>query len=118
MLPEVCIAALKVTGHGSLSDASRLVRGGSRLALPSPPTGRTGKGRGEDRHVGAGLEPRNVRRVLDGLLKNANLPHIRFHDLRHSAASLLIARGIELVEVSQLLGHSELRVTADLYTPS
>ena len=36
--------------------------------------------------------------------------------LRHSAASLLIARGVQLVEVSQLLGHSELRVTADLYT--
>ena len=53
--------------------------------------------------------------VLDGLLKKANLPHVRFHDLRHSAASLLIARGVQLVEVSQLLGHSELRVTADLY---
>lgn len=44
------------------------------------------------------------------------LPIIRFHDLRHSAASLLIAAGVELVEVSMLLGHSELRVTVDLYT--
>ena len=35
---------------------------------------------------------------------------------RHSAASLLIAAGVELVEVSMLLGHSELRVTADLYS--
>ena len=41
---------------------------------------------------------------------------VRFHDLRHSAASLLIAAGVELVEVSMLLGHSELRVTADLYS--
>jgi len=40
---------------------------------------------------------------------------MRFHDLRHSAASLLIAEGVELVQVSQLLGHPELRVTADLY---
>jgi integrase len=43
------------------------------------------------------------------------VPRVRFHDLRHSAASLLIAEGVELVEVSMLLGHSELRVTADLY---
>ena len=59
--------------------------------------------RGAKRKVGAGLQPRNV------------LPRVRFHDLRHSAASLLIANGVELVEVSMLLGHSELRVTSDLY---
>ena len=44
------------------------------------------------------------------------LPRAHFHDLRHSAASPLIAAELELVEVSMLLGHSELRVTADLYT--
>ena len=64
--------------------------------------------------MGAGLHPRSVTRVLAGLLTAAKLPHIRFHDLRHSAESLLLARGVELVEVSKLLGHSELRVTADL----
>ena len=41
---------------------------------------------------------------------------MRFHDLRHSAASLLIAEGVPLVEVSMLLGHSGLRITSDLYT--
>lgn len=66
--------------------------------------------------IGTGLAPRNVRRVLDALLTKAKLPSVRFHDLRHSAASLLIAEGVELVEVSMLLGHSELRVTADLYS--
>jgi integrase len=65
--------------------------------------------------VGAGLHPRNVTRVLGAILAQAELPHLRFHDLRHSAASLLIAEGVELVEVSKLLGHSELRITADLY---
>ncbi len=56
-------------------------------------------------------------RVLYGLFDAAEpkIPRRRFHDLRHSAASLLIAAGVELVEVSQLLGDSELRVTADLY---
>jgi integrase len=53
--------------------------------------------------------------MLHLLLERAGLPRRRFHDLRHSAASLLIASGVELVEVSMLLGHSELRVTADLY---
>jgi integrase len=57
-----------------------------------------------------------VLRTLHGLLEAAKLPVVRFHDLRHSAASLLIAEGVELVEVSMLLGHSELRVTADLYS--
>ena len=73
------------------------------------------EGKGEHLKVGAGLHPRNVTRVLDGLLKSAELPHLRFHDLRHSAASLLIAAGVELAEVSMLLGHSELRVTMDFY---
>jgi integrase len=47
--------------------------------------------------------------------QSAKLPHLRFHDLRHSAASLLLAAGVELAEVSMLLGHSELRVTMDFY---
>jgi len=72
------------------------------------------EGKGEHLQVGAGLHPRNVLRVLHRLLDDAKLPRVRFHDLRHSAASLLIASGVELVEVSQLLGHSKLRITADL----
>lgn len=70
------------------------------------------------RRVGTPLHPRNVLRTLHTLLAAAEpkLPRVRFHDLRHSAASLLIAAGVELVEVSMLLGHSELRVTADLYS--
>ncbi len=50
------------------------------------------------RTVGGGLHPRNVLRVLHGLLEGAKLRALRFHDLRHSAASLLIAEGVELVE--------------------
>ena len=72
--------------------------------------------RGAGRKVGTGLQPRNVLRTFAAILETAKLPHVRFHDLRHSATSLLIAEGVELVEVSMLLGHSELRVTADLYS--
>lgn len=54
-----------------------------------------------------------TRRVLSD--RRAERPRFRFHDLRHSAASLLIASGVELAEVSMLLGHSKLRVTMDFY---
>ena len=64
---------------------------------------------------GQGLHPRNVLRTLHRLLQTAGLPICRFHDLRHSCASILLAQAVQLAEVSQLLGHSELRLTADLY---
>jgi len=57
-----------------------------------------------------------VLRILYALLGTADLPRIRIHDLRHSAASLLLASGVQLAEVSKPLGHTELRLTADLYS--
>ena len=66
--------------------------------------------------AGAPLQPRNVNRLMNDLLVRAELPRaVTFHGLRHSAASLLIAAGEDLVAVSQLLGHSEIRITADFY---
>ena len=75
-----------------------------------------GSAMGRTNNTVSASRPRNVLRALYALLESAKLPRVRFHDLRHSAASLLIAAGVELVEVSMLLGHSELRVTADLYS--
>jgi integrase len=67
--------------------------------------------------AGAPLQPRNVNRLMNELLDAAELPRaVTFHGLRHSAASLLIAAGEDLIAVSQLLGHSEIRITADFYT--
>jgi integrase len=71
--------------------------------------------RGAGRQLGTPLHPRNVLRTLHELLRAADLPRVRFHDLRHSAASLLLASGVQLAEVSKLLGHSELRLTSDVY---
>ena len=48
------------------------------------------EGKGKSMKVGAGLDPRNVLRAFDAILNAAKLPHMRFHDLRHSAASLLV----------------------------
>ena len=115
-IPQVCLAALRVHRNQQLQE--RLKAGprwvDSGLVFTTYRTYRDGKGL--SLKVGAGLHPRNVVRALCAILDAANLPRIRFHDLRHSAASLLIAEGVELVEVSMLLGHSELRVTADLYS--
>ena len=55
-------------------------------------------------------------RHLEGLLKKAGLPRIRFHDLRHTCATSLIADNIPLVTVKDLLGHSTITITADLYS--
>ena len=41
--------------------------------------------------------------------------HIRFHDLRHTCASLLLNQGYELTDVSSMLGHSTITTTADIY---
>jgi len=73
-------------------------------------------GKGLLRPVGAGLHPRNITRVLYDLFGAADIPRRRCHDLRHSAASLLIGQDVELVEVSKLLGHSNIRITGPLYT--
>ena len=50
------------------------------------------------------------------MLKNAELPIRRFHDLRHTTASLLLYQKVHPRVVMDLLGHSEIRVTMDLYS--
>jgi integrase len=50
------------------------------------------------------------------LLARAGLPRVRFHDLRHSTATLLMSLGIDLKIISEILGHSSVRITGDVYT--
>jgi integrase len=50
------------------------------------------------------------------LLKKANLPDIRFHDLRHSAATLLLGLGVHPRVVQELLGHTQISMTMDIYS--
>jgi integrase len=47
---------------------------------------------------------------------NTGLPNIRFHDLRHSAASLLLSLGIHPKVVQELLGHTQISMTMDVYS--
>ena len=50
------------------------------------------------------------------LLKSAGLPNIRFHDLRHSAATILLSMGVHPKVVQELLGHSNISMTLDIYS--
>lgn len=50
------------------------------------------------------------------LLKQAGLPDIRFHDLRHSSASILLSLGIHPKVVQEMLGHSQIGMTMDIYS--
>jgi integrase len=66
--------------------------------------------------LGTYYEPRNVGRILVSLLKDSGIPSFNTHRLRHFFASLLLAPGIEMEVVSELLGHSSIRITADIYS--
>lgn len=67
--------------------------------------------------IGGYLEERNVvRRSFQPILAEAGLPRIRFHDLRHTAATLLLGEGVHPKVVSDMLGHSQISITLDLYS--
>ena len=65
---------------------------------------------------GTPIHPRNLVRSFRALLRRAGLPHMRFHDLRHSCASLLAAQGVPARIAMELLGHSDIRLTQNIYT--
>ena len=61
------------------------------------------------------IGPSYATRHFSDLLKKFGLRHIRFHDLRHTFASLLIGKNVPLINVSNFLGHSDLSTTANIY---
>jgi integrase len=65
--------------------------------------------------IGTPLEPHRIYDEFKELLVKAGLPDMRFHDLRHTALSLLIEMGIAVTTVQQRAGHSKASVTTDIY---
>ncbi len=66
--------------------------------------------------VGGPLHPTNMTtRSFRPLLARAGLPRIRFHDLRHTAATTLLGRSVPTKIVSEMLGHSSTAITDDIY---
>ena len=66
----------------------------------------------EDGHP---YSPDYVSHTFHKLLKKYDLPHIRFHDLRHTCASMLLSEGYGLKDVQEWLGHSDIKMTANIY---
>ncbi|GAC1656448.1 MAG: site-specific integrase [Ktedonobacteraceae bacterium] len=61
-------------------------------------------------------DPANLLTSFGKLLKDAGLPHMRFHDLRHSTATILLTMGVHPKVVQELLGHTNISLTMDTYS--
>lgn len=66
--------------------------------------------------MGELVKPNFITQHFEITLKNNGLKKIRFHDLRHSCASLLYANGVSLKEIQEWLGHSDIGTTSNIYT--
>ncbi|MHB1491784.1 MAG: tyrosine-type recombinase/integrase [Cellulomonas sp.] len=64
---------------------------------------------------GAPLDPRNVLRAMTTAARKVGLEGVTVHTLRHSAATAMLEAGIHIKAVSELLGHSDIRITGDVY---
>ena len=65
--------------------------------------------------AGAPLDGCNVNRTFKAILQRAGLPAIRYHDLRHTAATLLLAQGVDPRTIMETLGHSQISLTLNTY---
>ena len=65
--------------------------------------------------IGTMLEARNMLRTYYRLVQLSGLPAIRFHDLRHSAATILHVAGVPDQAIKNLLGHASVRTTQEVY---
>lgn len=103
-MPTVAVAALKA--HRKLQLSERVGAGPAWQDFDLVFTTRHGRPLG-------GV---NVGRYFKRHLRRLELPIIRFHDCRHTAASLLLARGVPLRTIQEVLGHSQISLTADTYS--
>ena len=62
------------------------------------------------------MDGADVTRRFQRLLADAGLPRMRFHDLRHGAASLFLAQGVHARVVMEMLGHSTIALTMNTYS--
>lgn len=65
---------------------------------------------------GGFFDPDRLLLIFDKVLREAGLPHMRFHDLRHSAATILLMSGVHPKVVQERLGHSTIAMTLDVYS--
>jgi integrase len=102
-LPAFAIAALKA--HKVAQNADRLAAGSSYAD----------NGLVFADAFGAAWKPASITTLFHGICKRAGIGHVRFHDLRHTAASLMIERGVSITTVALLLGHANTSTTLSTY---
>jgi integrase len=104
MLPPFVVVALK--HHYTMQEKGRLEFGSTWIArdLVFPEKN------------GDFIVANTLLRRFHRLLKEIGLPRMRFHDLRHSTATLLLSMGVPLKVVQELLGHSSIDITANIYS--
>jgi integrase len=68
--------------------------------------------------IGEPWKPGSIATLFRGIAKRAGIGHLRFRDLRHSAAWLLIERGVPVTTVSEMLGHANSAITLSIYAHS
>jgi integrase len=66
---------------------------------------------------GTYLNPRYLLKLFDKLLKEAGLPHMHFHDLRHSVVTLLLSMGVDPRSIQEFVGHEDITTTLGIYSP-
>jgi integrase len=64
---------------------------------------------------GSWLHPGKITDRFERLVASSELPPVRLHDLRHGAATLMLAAGVDVKVVSETLGHNDTRITRDIY---
>ncbi len=65
---------------------------------------------------GEPIDPDTVTQAFGNILQKAGLPHLRFHDLRHTHATLMLKAGVHPKIVSERLGHAKISITLDIYS--
>jgi integrase len=103
-LPQVCLSAL--VKHRMQQEQDRILAGTRWQDTGFVFTTR----------IGTPIEPDNLDRAFSAILRAAKLPRIQIHDLRHTAATLLLAQGVHPRVVMELLGHSQIAVTMNTYS--
>lgn len=102
ILPPVTVEALRKHRQAQLEEWLRAGRPGSADMVFVRPDGRPYHGS-------------KLTTLLYPLLDRLGLPRVTVHALRHGYASMMLAEGVELITVSRILGHSSIRITADIY---
>lgn len=67
-------------------------------------------------NIGTPCLPRNLLRSFYSLIEKIDITKIRFHDLGHTHATLLLAKGVNVKVISERLGHSNIKITLDTYS--